>query len=113
MIKVRFVKDSRGLISFQVSGHAEYVDGSETEYDDVVCGSVSILAQTVIIGVTEVLKIDAKYKALEADISLNLNDRTEEDIHKCSVLMKTMLLGLKSVEMSYSEYIKVLVEEVQ
>lgn len=113
MINIIFNRKSGDLISYVVDGHAEYISDGVTVYDDVVCGVVSNLAQVTILGVTEVLNIDAEYSADEGHISLNLEALSSEEIKKCQVLMETMLLGLTNLELSYSEYIKVLVEEVQ
>ena len=38
--------------------------------------------------------------------------QTLEDIERCQVLLETMILGLKSIEITYGEYIKVEIEEV-
>lgn len=112
MIDIRFVKKDLKLVSFKVSGHAEYYEEEVTVYDDVVCAVVSNLAQVTILGVTEVLKIENPYVAVEGDIQLDISQLSSEEIDKCSVLLETMLIGLKSLEITYGEYIKVSVEEV-
>lgn len=113
MINIIFKRKSGCLISYLVEGHAEYESNGETVYDDVVCGVVSNLAQVTILGVTVVLGIEVVYSAEEGYISLDLDALSPEELNKCQVLMETMLLGLTNLEFSYSEYIKVLVEEVQ
>jgi uncharacterized protein YsxB (DUF464 family) len=113
MINIVFKKKEYKLVSYSVNGHAEYEHNDTTIYDDVVCGVVSNLAQVTILGVTEVLKLPAAYVAEEGDISLNLEGLLPEELNDCQVLMETMLLGLKNLEISYGEYIKILVEEVQ
>jgi uncharacterized protein YsxB (DUF464 family) len=113
MIDIVFHKGNGNLVSFSVSGHAEYIDGNEVIYDDVICGAVSNLAQVTILGVTEVLKIEAPYIAEDGDIQLDISKLCSEELKECQILLKTMLLGLQNLEMSYSEYIKVSVEEVQ
>ena len=86
MIDIKFLRKSDKLVSFKVSGHAEYYEGDVTVYDDVVCGVVSSLAQVTIIGVTEVLKIDVPYVAEDGDIQLDISKLSSEEIDKCSVL---------------------------
>lgn len=113
MIDIVFHKKKENLIAFTVSGHAEYEEGDEVIYDDVICGVVSNLAQVTILGVTEVLKINAPYIAEDGDIQLDISKLSSEGIKECEVLFKTMLLGLQNLELSYGEYIKVMVEEVQ
>ncbi|MDT8715286.1 ribosomal-processing cysteine protease Prp [Clostridium sp. 19966] len=115
MITVQFKRDikSKILIGYNVDGHAEYQDGDTMVYDDLVCGVVSNLAQVTIIGVTEVLGIDASYVAEEGDIRLDISELSIEAISSCQVLLETMLLGLQRLEITYSEYIKVFIEEVR
>jgi uncharacterized protein len=113
MIEIRFLRKDNTLVSFCVEGHAEYVKDDEIIYDDVVCGVVSNLAQVAILGVVEVLHLNAKYAAEEGHIELNLQELGESELEKTTVLLETMLLGLKNLEISYGEYIKVVEEEVQ
>jgi uncharacterized protein YsxB (DUF464 family) len=113
MIDIVFRNNNDNLVSFSVSGHAEYEEGDEVIYDDVICGVVSNLAQVTILGVTEVLKINAPYIAEDGDIQLDISKLSSEELKECQVLFKTMLLGLQNLELSYGEYINVLVEEVQ
>lgn len=115
MITVKFQKSNNKLVSFHVDGHAEYYDHKEKTviYDDVVCGCVSNLAQVTILGALEVLKLNPSYVAGEGNIRLDLKSLLAEDIDKAQVLLETMLLGLKNLEISYGKYIKVIVEEVQ
>lgn len=115
MITVKFQKSNNKLVSFHVDGHAEYYDHKEKTviYDDVVCGCVSNLAQVTILGVLEVLQLNPSYVAEEGNIRLDLKNLVAEDLDKAQVLLETMLLGLKNLEISYGKYIKVIVEEVQ
>jgi uncharacterized protein len=113
MINILFKRKNTKLVSYLVKGHAEFESNGETVYDDVVCGVVSNLAQVTILGVTEVLGFDAVYTAEEGNILLDLDILTFEEVECCQVLMETMLLALSNLEISYGEYIKVLVEEVQ
>jgi Predicted ribosomal protein len=113
MIIVRFKQKEDNLLSFSVVGHAEYEEGNEIIYDDVVCGVVSNLAQVTILGVIEVLKHDAPYVAEDGDIQFDISGLDAAALSECQVLFRTMLLGLRNLEISYGEYIKVSVEEVQ
>lgn len=115
MIKVNFKRNNGMIVSFHVDGHAEYFDFKEniTVYDDVVCGSVSNLAQVTILGVLEVLKLEPTYIAEEGNIALDVSKLSQVEIESTQILLETMLLGLKNLEISYEKYIKVIVEEVQ
>ncbi|MEG1255144.1 ribosomal-processing cysteine protease Prp [Clostridium sp.] len=115
MISVDFKRNAGMLVSFHVIGHAEYFDLKEntTVYDDVVCGCVSNLAQVTILGVLEVLNLKPTYVAEEGNIALDISKLSNVEIKSTQVLLETMLLGLKNLEISYEKYIKVIVEEVQ
>ena len=110
MVKVEFVRSLGKLVSFKIKGHAE---PKEKQLDvDLICSAISAISQTTVIGIEEVLKIKAKYDIDDGFLNLNLEDQTLEDIERCQVLLETMVLGLKSVEITYGKYIKVEIEEV-
>lgn len=113
MIKIEFKRQDGNIVSYEVNGHAEYEAHSEVVYDDVVCGVVSNLAQVTILGVNEILKLSADYAAEDGHIALDVSNKSKEDIEKCQILLETMLLGLRNLEISYSKYIKVTEKEVQ
>ncbi|MEG0133642.1 MAG: ribosomal-processing cysteine protease Prp [Clostridium sp.] len=115
MISIDFKRNDNMLVSFHVDGHAEYFDLNEniTIYDDVVCGVVSNLAQVTILGVLEVLKLKPTYIAEEGNIALDVSKLSAVEIKSTQVLLETMLLGLKNLEINYEKYIKVIEEEVQ
>lgn len=111
MTNVKFYKKSNNFIGFKLYGHAA---PSELDLDvDLTCAAISAISQTTLIGILEVLKLDVTYK-IDDDgfLSLTLENQSNEDIEKCQVLLETMLLGLKSIEITYGDYIKVELEEV-
>lgn len=79
-------------------------------YDDVVCGAVSLLGQVCLIGIEEVIKLKVDCTVEEGYIALSLENLTSSEIEKTKVLMETTLLGLKNLQLTYGEYIKL--EEV-
>jgi uncharacterized protein YsxB (DUF464 family) len=108
MIKALFKKVSGNLVSFNIEGHAEF-----DEYNrDIVCSAVSAISYTIVNGITEVVNVSAECHVKDGYANLSIEDQSEEDIEKCQVLMKTMLLGLISMEENYGDYIKVKVKEV-
>lgn len=108
MVSAEFKKKSCNLVSVALKGHAESVD----EGYDLVCSAVSSISQTILIGIVEVLKLKIDYSIDDGFLSFSLENLSIDNIRECQVLMQTMLLGLKSVELGYGEYIKVKVEEV-
>ena len=110
MVKVKFVRSSGNIVSFKMKGHAM---PREAKLDvDLICAAISAISQTTVIGIEEVLKIKVKYCIEDGFLNLNLENQTLEDIERCQVLLETMILGLKSIEITYGKYIKVETEEV-
>ena len=110
MVKVEFVRSSGKIVSFKIKGHAM---PKEAQLDvDLICAAVSAISQTTVIGIEEVLKIKVKYDIKDGFLNLNLEDQTLENVERCQVLLETMILGLKSIEITYGKYIKVETEEV-
>ncbi|MCY6371861.1 ribosomal-processing cysteine protease Prp [Clostridium ganghwense] len=108
MTNIIFKKKDENLISFKIDGHSGF-----DEYNkDIVCSAISAVSQTTLIGILEVLKISMDYCIEDGFLSLSLEESPVEDIEKCQVLLQAMLLGLKSMELSYGDYINVKVEEV-
>jgi len=108
MVNVVFNKKDHNLVSVNIKGHAELVD----EGYDMVCSAISAISQTILIGVLEVLQLKATYSLDDGFLNFSIEKLPDEDIKKCGVLMETMLLGLKSIEIGYGEYINIKVEEV-
>ena len=110
MVKVEFVRNSGKIVSFKIKGHAI---PKEVQIDvDLICTAISAISQTIVIGIEEVLKIKVKYDIDDGFLNLNLENQTPEDIERCQVLLETMILGLKSIEITNGKYIKVETEEV-
>lgn len=109
MIKVEFQKKSGNFVSVVLKGHAE---SSDKRAYDFVCCAVSVLSQSIFIGLTEVLEFDVKYSIDDGFLSFSLENMSISDIEKCQVLMNTMFLGLDRIKLIYSKYISICVKEV-
>lgn len=109
MTNVVFKKVNDKIYGFSITGHSGY---DEKDYD-IVCSAISVISQTIVIGITDVLKINTKYKIKDGFLQLDLKNHSDEEIDKCQVLLETMLAGLKSTEICYSQFLKVDIEEVQ
>lgn len=108
MIKAVFKKSGNKITAFHITGHADFDDYGR----DIICSGVSAISQTIVLGITQVLKTDASIIMEEGDISLSLYKSSEEDIDRCQTLLETMKLGLISMEKGYGDYINVIEEEV-
>ena len=88
---------------------------------DMICNSVSVLSQSAVIGMQEVLKLPIKYEINDGFLSLDLTNLKKEDIERGQVLLLTFEKSLESLMMSLeasfgknrrNKYIKIKFEEV-
>ena len=124
MIKVIIFKQKHISVGFKIEGHAlsrEEIESVTGEAFDLICNSVSVLSQSVIIGMQEVLKLPIKYEINDGFLSLNLSNLKEEEIDRAQVLLLTFEKSLESIMMSLeasfgknrrNKYIKIKFEEV-
>lgn len=124
MIKVTIFKKNEISIGFKIEGHAlsrEEMKNTIGDAYDMICNSVSVLSQSVVIGIEEVLKLSVKYKVNDGFLSLNLRNLKDEDIKRGQILLLTFEKSLESLIMSLdvsfgknrrNEYIKIKFEEV-
>lgn len=106
MIKAILYNNDHGIVGFEISGHAGYADVGE----DIVCAAVSILATTTVNSLEVQLNQSSNYEVGEKAGYLKCclpPDLTEEDYNKSQVILKTLEIGLKSIEQEYKEYIKI------
>ena len=110
MIKIDLYSDSLGDIRrYHVKGHADFAEYGE----DIVCAAISVLAQTTLIGLVEVLNLKENeifYKIDENTGYLNveLKDiKDENDLKSSQLLLETFKLGIQSIQESYPGNIKI------
>ncbi len=98
--------DDQLFKGFSFDGHAELAPHGE----DMLCATASILGQTTIAGIQEILAIPVSYE-LAADTGRirldpiddrNLDQRTREDL---SLLIEQCLLGIQMLQRTYPENI--------
>ena len=124
MIKIIILKQKHISLGFKIEGHAlsrEEIESVTGEAFDLICNSISVLSQSVIIGMQEVLKLPIKYEINDGFLSLNLSNLKEEEIDRAQVLLLTFEKSLESIMMSLeasfgknrrNKYIKIKFEEV-
>ena len=124
MIKIRIFKKDDLRLGFKIEGHAlsrSEIEKSGNAYD-LICNSVSVLSQSALIGMGEVLKLDIKYEMNDGFLHINLSNLKIEELEKCQVLLLTFEKSIESLIESLkltfgskkdSEYIRLLKEEVQ
>lgn len=110
MTRVSFLVAQDSIIGFHAQGHSGYAESGQ----DIVCAAVSALTQTAQLGLEEVLKITPEI--LRDDdrgvYGLELPKGLEPDkLAKAQIIFRTLEAGLKSIEMSYPEFVRVNAKE--
>lgn len=92
------LKEKGVSVGFRLRGHAEQGQWGE----DLVCAAISAVVQTAIIGITQVLKLNAGYHFDDGITDCVLSkDATATELGNASLLIDTMAEGLKSIEQAY------------
>ncbi len=103
MITVDLLKNDQGLITgYKVCGHAGFAAAGE----DIVCGAVSVLTQTPILGLEQHLKCKPLYHVDEIDgiLEVNLNNTPNE---LTQAILVTMEYGLQGIAEQYPKYVRI------
>jgi uncharacterized protein YsxB (DUF464 family) len=108
MVNALFKKNQDSIVAVELKGHAE---SSDDGYD-MVCSAISAISYTIANGITEVLNIKPMLSLEDGFLNIDLGNLCEEEILKCQILLETMLLGFKNMEINYGDYINVETEEV-
>ncbi|MGG7176768.1 ribosomal-processing cysteine protease Prp [Clostridium paraputrificum] len=123
MIEVKIKSKNDNILSFDINNHALIGRDAILAGDayDMVCNSVSVLSQSVVIGLDEVLKLNVNYEIKDGFLAVDLNGFTQEEIEQAQVLLKTFEKSLESTILGLDEmfgikkrieYITLLKEEV-
>ena len=97
------------LVGFDAEGHTGYADRGE----DIVCAAVSAVTQTAVIGITELIKAPCALEVTDGELHLMLSKSVKgELLKKAELILGTMLLGLRSIETDYSDYLRLKEREV-
>jgi len=107
MINCDFFKKNQLIVGYIIDGHAGYADHGE----DIICAAVSSLAQGIANGISEVIKIEPIIEVEEGLLNVSLRRNSIEEIKQAQVLLETLIINLKDLAKSYSDYIKVVVQE--
>jgi len=109
MINVVISRNKDGkIVEFEIGGHANY-----GEYgSDLVCGAVSILAQTALVGLLEYVKIDCAYEMKDGYLHCKVPDCSDSDRTKVDSILETMILGVENVKNGYRPYVRIEYKEV-
>ena len=109
-----FKNKDNHITGYNISGHSGY----DIKGQDIVCAAISVLAQTALMSLIEVCGIneniieyfiDEQEGILNVDISGSMDMNIED---KSEIVLKTLEIGIKSIEKSYPEFVTLEYEEV-
>ena len=128
MVNVKINQHKGNIIGFIIDNHALPADRDfhndialVGETFDMICNSVAVLSQSVLIGLDEVLKLNSTYEISDGYLKLDLQDFKSEELEQAQVLLRTFEKSLESVILSLEEtfgikkrreYITLIKEEV-
>ena len=98
MIKISFLEKDSKIIKIEAQGHALFAQKGK----DIVCSAVS----AILVGGCNALENHSNYdiKIESGNLAIDTLDKiTEQD----EIVMRTIIIQLKTIEESYSSYLKV------
>ena len=109
MIRILIKQKNDSLKYIHVSGHANSDDYGK----DIVCAAVSVITQTILMGISEILKDNFIYNINKGDLSFEIPEKMlYEDELRVDALTHTLTLGLQNIKNNYTNYIDIIKEEV-
>ncbi len=111
MIDICFQRDRDRYIGYIISGHANYDENGK----DIVCAGVSAIAYTGANALMMVADIPNLYNAVDDSGKMTCTLPSILDEYQDSlaqVIFETVYVGFQGIKNTYSEYIKIDIEEV-
>ncbi|MDI9513489.1 MAG: ribosomal-processing cysteine protease Prp [Clostridiaceae bacterium] len=110
MTKATIYRSKDGLIrGFKIRGHA---GANRQEEYDLVCAAISAIGYTTIGSLVELCGIN-DYSESDGSLEMMLPQDISPDIlAKAEVILETLEIGLKQIEMQYARHLRVMNKEV-
>ena len=109
MVRVTVIREQGTPVGFELTGHAD--QGAYGE--DIVCAGISAITETALLGITDVLKLDAAWTREDGHLGCELSrDIAGEDLEKAAIVFNTMIAGLTSLQQAYPKSLKFSYREV-
>ncbi len=105
MITILFKKQNNNFLAMEITGHSGYAPAGQ----DIVCSAVSSLAQTLNLGLSNVVGINTNLLVDEnvPIFSLTLPKLNGKQQTDAQLLFKTTYLALKDIANQYKKYITI------
>lgn len=110
MINVNIIRNGEGFIrQIIVKGHAGFAE----EGRDIVCAAASVTAYTTAGALEDLAEIKDCFVESHGSMVISLPEEiSEKQKNTAGIILETAAIGFKQIELSYSDYISVLDEEV-
>lgn len=103
MIMIELYRARNGEIKgFLVKGHA----GQAEKGQDIVCAAVSILTQTVVLGLKQYVGLKPKVTRKDGYLACRLTERDEIDKEKVQAIFETMAIGLQEIVVQFPDFVR-------
>ena len=103
MIKINFFYQENILVGIECSGHSGYDEKGR----DVICAAVSVLMQSLVLGLREIVKLDSLVCQIDDKTPLISVRWLKKFNPKISLLTQTISESLKQIAEQNSDYIKI------
>ena len=109
MVRVIVFREEGTPVGFELTGHAD----QGVEGEDIVCAGISAITETALLGITDVLKLDAAWTHESGHMRCELSRETAgKDLMKAAIVFNTMIAGLTSLQQAYPKSLKFSYREV-
>lgn len=100
MTVVRFYYSDRQIFRFRASGHTGYAVHGE----DIVCAAISVLTQTAVIGLQEVVGLKPIVEVKDGYLDCSIPDDLNQQISaQAQIVMNVLYKGLQAIYQEYGE----------
>ena len=101
MIRIAIERNSYGQIcGFEAKGHAD----AGPRGQDIVCAAVSVLTDSIFLGLDKHLRRELEWSAESGDITVRLKDEPDD---LTEAILATMFLGLSEIQKIYPDKIRI------
>ena len=110
MTKFKFFKNDNNFVGFECLGHTGYDEYGK----DILCATISGITQSVVLGLTKVLKLKIELKRNDKKGYLKVElpkDIKSNDLQQAQVLLNTLYESIRDLNLGYSSYISMEVIE--
>jgi len=102
MTSILFNRKNGKIIRFKISGHT----GKAEFGKDILCSAISSVAQSTLVGITEILDLEPKKLQIEDGfLEFELSEKHYED-KSVQLLLETCLKSLKEIVKNEKKYVK-------